>query len=281
MHLCRPDGARWRVFTCVVWLLASAAHTSPARAQELPSIADDEDAQERPSIVDDEDAQLWMQFNSQIPVTRTWTLVLEGQPRWNQNVTHFDQVVLRGGIGARLTSAVQVGAAYAFIPRRTIIGTVYEHQTYEQVQILLPRLAGWQPQLRFREDQRYLAEWGDTAHRAREQLRISRPLPARADWRLILYEEAFFNLNHTVRGPARGVDQFRLYSGLQRPLSGSLWVEVGYMFQDVRTLGDRPHRQSHNAMVQFQFRPRGQEAGGPGFMPVPMPAPAAGAGPGS
>ncbi len=234
--------------------------------------------QDVPTIFDEQDAQLWIQFNSQVPVARTWTLVFEAQPRWNQNFTHFDQAVLRTGVVRRLSPAVQVGAAYAFIPRNTVIGLVYEQQSYQQVQFLLPRLGTWRPQVRVRQDQRYLAAWGDASHRTRQQVRVTRPLPRRPDVTLVFYEESFVNLDDTVRGPARGIDQFRMYSGLQRPITKDLSVELGYMWQEVFELGARPHRRNHNAMLQFQFRPRG--LGGPAQTPTPRPmvVPAAGGG---
>jgi len=231
-------------------------------------------AQDAPSIFDEQDAQLWIQFNSQVPVSPRWTLVFEAQPRWNQNFTHFDQAVFRTGGVTRLSSAVQLGAAYAFIPRNTVIGLVYEHQSYQQVQFRLPRLGTWTPQVRVRQDQRYLPAWGDASHRTRQQVRVTRPLPRRPDVTLVLYEESFVNLDDTVRGPARGIDQFRMYSGLQRPITKDLSVELGYMWQEVFELGARPHRRNHNAMLQFQFRPRGGGGRAPAPMPRPMQAPA-------
>ena len=207
-------------------------------------------------IVDEQDAQLWLQVNAQVPLTRTWMLVVEGQPRWNENLTHYDQVVLRSGVSRRLTPRLQAGAAYAIVPRRTIVGSIVEHQAYQQVLVTLPRLGTWSPQLRIREDQRFLAQWGDAAHRVREQLRFARPLPRVPGWTLVLNEEAFYNLDRTVRGPAPGWDQLRVYGGLQHALSRDLAVELGYMWQEVFRLGTRPHRRNHNAMIQLQYRPR-------------------------
>lgn len=212
-------------------------------------------------IVDDQDAQLWIQFNSQVPVSKAWTLILEGQPRWNENFTHYDQIVLRAGVARRLTPAIQLGAAYAIVPRRTVIGSLVEHQAYQQVVVTLPRVGKWSPQVRVREDQRFLSQWGDAAHRVREQFRITHPLPRVPAWTLVLNEEAFYNLDRTVRGPAPGWDQLRVYSGLQHAVSRDLSVEIGYMWQEVFRLGVRPHRRSHNAMIQFQYRPKRHDAG--------------------
>lgn len=219
-------------------------------------------------IVDEQDTQLWVQVNSQLPVTPRWAVVLEGQPRWNQNFTHYDQIVLRAGVNARVTPTLQVAAAYAVVPRRTVIGSVIEHQAYQQVVVTLPRLGKWSPQLRVREDQRFLDQWGDAAHRVREQLRITRVLPKWPSWTMVLHEEGFYNLDRTERGPAPGWDQLRLYTGLQHAVSRNLAIEVGYMWQEVFRLETRSHRRNHNAMIQFQYRPRRGDASGTSAAPA-------------
>lgn len=241
----------------LVMLVVCRCAALPAAAQE---------------IVDDQDAQLWIQFNTQVALSKTWTLLFEGQPRWNQNFTHYDQIVLRTGVNRRLTPSLLVGAAYAVVPRRTIVGAVVEQQSYQQVVVTLPRVGKWSPQFRVREDQRFLSQWGDAAHRVREQFRVTRPLPRVPAWTLVLNEEAFYNLDRTARGPAPGWDQLRVYSGLQRALSRDLAVEVGYMWQEVFRLGVRPHRRNHNAMIQLQYRPRRTGVVEP---PGPFVAPAA------
>lgn len=226
------------------------------------------------TVLDQWDAQLWLQWNSQIPVATSWSVLLEGQPRWNQNFTHYDQVVLRAGVLKRLTPTLQVSAAYAFVPRHTTLGTLYEHQAYEQVVFTLPRLGRWAPQVRVREDQRYLAQWGEVAHRMREQFRITRPLPGGPGWTLVLHQELFYNWDHTRLGPSPGIDQHRLFVGLQHPLTRDLGIEAGYMWQDVFQLGLRPERQNHIALVQFQYRPRRPGAPAPPVAPAPvLPAP--------
>lgn len=222
-------------------------------------------------IVDHQDAQLWLQLNSQIPVAKTWSLILEGQPRWDQNFSKYDQVVLRAGMLKRLTPRIQLSAAYAFVPRYTQIGTVYEHQAYQQAVFVLPRLGKWTPQVRLREDERYLSQWGEAAHRVRGQLRVSRPMPRAPGWTLVVHQELFVNWDSTPRGPSPGLDQHRLFTGVNHPLTRDLAIETGYLWQDLFRLGARPARHNHIAMVQFQFRPRGPGGRAPAPMPVPLP----------
>lgn len=214
---------------------------------------------------DAEDAQLWLQMNSQIPVAGSWQLVLEAQPRWDQNASHYEQVVLRAGLQKRLTSGIQLGAAYAVVPRRTSGGTVMGHQAYEQVVVVLPRLGRWTPQLRVREDQQYFSHWGGTAHRIRGQLRLSRSLPRAPRWTLLAHEELLVTWNRTPRGPTPGLDQHRLFAGVNHRLTRDLAVETGYVWQDLFRHEHRPERHNHIAVVQFQFRParRGAPARGP------------------
>lgn len=219
------------------------------------------------AIVDQWDAQLWVQWNSQIPVADTWGLILEAQPRWNENFSHYDQVTLRAGLFKRVTPKLQVSAAYAFVPRHTVLGTLYEHQAYEQASFVLPRIGKWTAQARVREDQRYLGQWGELSHRMREQFRFTRPIPSVPSWAMVLHQELFINWSDTHLGPAAGFDQHRLFAGVNHPVTSAIAVEAGYMWQEVFRLGLRPERHNHIAMLQFQFRPRR------GSAPLPPAAP--------
>lgn len=233
-------------------LLVGAAPRA-ARAQELSG---------------PQDGQLWLQMNSQIPVAETWHLLVEGQPRWDRNASHYEQVVVRAGLQKRLTPGIQIGAAYAIVPRQTDRGTVLVHQAYEQVVFVLPRLGRWTPQLRVREDQQYLSQWGATSHRIRGQLRVSRTLPRAPRWTLVAHEEVLITWNRTPRGPTPGLDQHRLFAGVNHRLTRDLAVETGYMWQDLFRRGQRPERHNHIAVVQFQFRPT--RPGAPARGPVPV-----------
>lgn len=169
-----PPPSRLPLRLALMLLLAACLRTTPSYAQD---------------VVDDQDAQLWVQVNAQVPVTRTWAVVLEGQPRWSQNFTHYDQIVLRVGTTVRLTPVIQLGAAYALVPRRTVLGALVEHQSYQQVVVTLPRMGRWSPQFRLREDQRVLDQWGDAAHRVREQFRVTHPVPKAPAWTIVLHEQ--------------------------------------------------------------------------------------------
>jgi hypothetical protein len=204
---------------------------------------------------DVQDAQLWLQMNSQIPLSDTWQFIVEGQPRWDQNASHYEQVVLRAGLQRRLTPRLQLGAAYALVPRQTTRGTALMHQAYEQVVFVLPRLGRWTPQLRVREDQQYTPLWGGTAHRVRGQIRMSRTLARGPRWTLVAHEEVLVSWNRTPMGPDRGLDQHRLFAGVNHRLTRDLAVETGYMWQDLFEKGLRRERHNHIAVVQFQYRP--------------------------
>ena len=240
----RPTPAR-RVVASMVWratvAIILAIHPASAFAQ---------------AIVDQWDAQLWLQWNSQIPVAETWGLVLEAQPRWNENFSHYDQVTLRAGLFKRVTPKLQLSAAYAFVPRHTVIGTVVEHQAYQQASVALPRIGHWTAQARVREEERYLGQWGELSHRVRERFHFTHPVPHVRGWTIVLHQELIINWNDTHLGPAAGLDQHRLFTGVNHVLTSALAVEAGYMWQDVFRLGPRPERHNHIAMVQFQFRPR-------------------------
>lgn len=206
-------------------------------------------AQGSTQVPDTQDLQLWAQVVATVSLSENWRLHLEGQPRWADNMSELDQVIVRTAIGRRLNPRVTVWGGYAFVPRTRGAGTQYEQRAWEQLSATFPDAGRWTPSLRLRLEQRFLEGWEDASHRLRVMGRAVRPLDADKTWSLAFWNESMFTLDETDAGPAQGVDQNRVFAGVIRKLSAKAALETGYVWQTSDPPGDAPRRHTHIAFV--------------------------------
>jgi len=200
------------------------------------------------------DVQGWLLLVAQQPLGRNWIVHAEVQPRWKDDVSDRDQLILRGAIGRRLGLRVTAWAGYASVTRWTGAATLHEQRTWQQVSVALPARARWAPSVRVRQEQRYLDQWGDSSHRLRVLGRVVRPIGA-SPWALAVWDEWFLTLDDTAAGPRRGYDQNRLYLTTARRLSRALAVEGGYVWQHVPAGPATPTRHGHTLFAWLTYAP--------------------------
>ena len=200
------------------------------------------------------DTQLWLFLLGQIPVGKDWLVHAEVQPRWNDDISRQDQVLLRGGLGRRLGPRVTVWGGYAYTPRHGTESWTHEQRTWEQFNANLPSLGRWSPSIRFRQEQRFLDAWSDASHRFRAMGRLVRPLGS-SGWSIAASDEYFVTLDHTGGGPRQGFDQNRVFSGVLRRLGTDVTFETGYTWQMLPKNATTPTRHNHIWLVWFTYAP--------------------------
>ena len=195
-----------------------------------------------------------MQFLTLVPVGDHWTVHGEAQARWSEDLTQYDQTLLRGAVGRRLNSRVTLWGGYAYAPRVTPGDRLDEQRLWEQASITLPGAGKWAPSLRLRQEQRFLAEWGDASHRFRALGRVVRPLGA-SGWSLALWDEYMITLDDTLDGPRQGFDQNRVFAGVLRKLTTQVSLEGGYLWQLLPSNASRGVRHGHTALIWVTYAP--------------------------
>lgn len=168
---------------------------------------------------------------------------LELHPRTKSDNNKFSQVIVRPLLGYKVTKNLQLWAGYTWQGE-------YNDQTdfdlaTNDIMEQLQWVDNWTPQLnfqyRFRLEQRFFGQEGDTGHRMRHRVRFMYSIPDTKAY-LIATDELFvyFNsidqgrLSHSVQ---TGVNQNRSYVGVGYKLTPHLNVDTGYQLQYVHNYG--------------------------------------------
>ena len=189
-------------------------------------------------------------------------LYLEVQPRIGDHLSNMDRLLLRGALGYQLTKHASVWQGYAWTPSFENINTQennftdkYRPESRIYQQLLLEH--EWRKLKitnRTRLEERFVANSGGTAVRARHMLKLSYPITKSGKWSVVGYDELFVNANDTPNGPKSGFDQNRLFLGLNRKLSPYASIEFGYMNNPGNVFNNTTNRVNHILMVVLNFK---------------------------
>lgn len=166
----------------------------------------------------------------------SWRAWLEGQARFNDDASRFNQAIVRGAIGRTVAPRTSLWAGYAWIPNNRPLSrdNPQEHRVWQQLLWRTAQpLAGWSLSTRTRLEQRTIEGAGDLGWRFRQLAKLTHPLGSSGRWYASLWDEVMVHLNDTDWGADGGFDQNRAFAGIGwRPAQGTA-VEVGYMNQYV------------------------------------------------
>jgi Protein of unknown function (DUF2490) len=200
------------------------------------------------------DTQLWLALVGTLPVNDRWQVQGEFQPRWNQDVSENDQVILRGSVARKVGRGASVWAGYAYTPRFANGGTLHEQRLWQQLSLELPRAGRWVPSLRIRQEERFLNQWTDPSYRLRVLGRFTRSVGT-TGWSVVGYDEAMVTFDDTQNGPRQGFDQNRLFAGVLKRLWSGSTIETGYVWQWMPKTPTSRARHNHTVMASFTYAP--------------------------
>lgn len=183
------------------------------------------------SAQDRDDVQQWTLLTLSAKLPHRLRGYFEVQPRISNDISRMGRLLIRPALGYQLDAKTSVWLGYAWTPA---FSPTYnnEHRIFQQL-LITDKARRLEISNRTRLEERFINGAGDTAVRLRHFLRLAHPLEASGRWFAATYDEIFFNLNSTPRGPSSGLDQNRLYFGLGRTLAPGLKGELGYIFNTV------------------------------------------------
>jgi hypothetical protein len=139
---------------------------------------------------------------------------MEVNPRFGEDVSELDQLILRPAVGYKLNDHFTLWQGYAWVgnyqPSFREENRVYQQLLYRRKFPFVKVLR------RTRLEERFIDNADGTAVRARTMLRGDFPLPDAPEWAIVIYEEIFVNVNAVGNGHDSGFDQNRLFLGMNR-----------------------------------------------------------------
>ena len=199
-----------------------------------------------------DDFQIW----SPIYLTYSYTDKIQGwyevQPRFGDNASQVNQLLLRTALGYRVTKHWSLWQGYAWTPSFDP-GFVSENRIYQQL-VYAQSYQYVDVMSRTRLEQRWIQRVPGTAVRFRTLLRGRFPLDDARLWGLVTQNEVFFNLNSPTNGPNGGFDQNRFFVGLNKKINEHLSVDGGYQLQAINTNeASLFNTLNHILLLQFFF----------------------------
>ena len=210
----------------VVFLLAAFAPPAQAEVQQ--------------------DGGAWLMFAAQgslkdvSPSASRLRWWFDGQLRMSGVDDGMSQTVVRPGIGWTLTPEMSVWLGYGWIRSYPTNAPDWNENRIWQQFLWTPRFGDLRFQSRTRLEERFGEDRHGVSWRLREFVKILYPVLPSEKLFFSAYEEIFVTLNDTDWGPRAGVDQNRVFIGLNAPVGDGWQIEVGYM----NRLVVRPRREN-------------------------------------
>ncbi|MBB4597373.1 hypothetical protein GGR69_000489 [Xanthomonas arboricola] len=201
----------------------------------------------------EEDGRYWLSVYAQgkLPVENLyWSM--DVHPRWREEGEQFDQLILRPAVFYRFTPKASVWMGYdTIISHPAGQSSNRENRWWGQFQYQFDPIANITITSRTRLEQRHREGFSDEGYRVRQMIRAVRPSALSAQLSWVAFNELFVNLDHTEWGARRGLDQNRVFVGINWKFNDIANVDVGYLNQFVNT--STVDRENHVLMTTFRF----------------------------
>jgi hypothetical protein len=201
-----------------------------------------------------EDVQGWANLTATGSISGRLTYFAEVQPRFADDASRLDQLLLRPAIGWRVSDEVTLFQGYARVANYVADGADrLEDRSFQQLGWTRRLNARAEIQSRTRLEQRWRSDGDGMGLRLREMIRGEIALsPSGEGVRALGYAELFVGLKAS-EWSRTGFDQLRSFAGLEVPVGGRSTLELGYLNQAVDQPG-RAWRMNHVAAVALFVR---------------------------
>ena len=201
----------------------------------------------RLSIAVEDDARLWSTGTATIALPAEFEASLQLQTRFFDDISDLERVVVRPWIGRPLGHGFSAALGYdAHLIREPMERE--EHRAWQQLGFGHPLLALGAAH-RARLEERFIEDVDETAVRLRYLLRLTAPIPE-TSVKLVVANEAFFDLNSVSGGPDSGFGETRAFAGFEFGLGDAVVAEAGYQLQYV----DRKPEDAANHTLMLSLR---------------------------
>jgi hypothetical protein len=201
----------------------------------------------------DHDLQQWTLLVAQGPIKDDLLVQAEIQPRLTNDASRLGQFQISPAIGYRISKKATVFIGYMFVHTDPVDRPAFdENRIYQHIVFPLGKVGDVTVTARTRMEARTVVGAEDLAWRFRQQVRAQMPFDEDKGPLLVVWSEAFVNLNDADWGPREGMDRWRNFVGVSAPIAKGVMLEPGYLNQAVFRQGE--DRFDHIASVTMFYR---------------------------
>ena len=195
------------------------------------------------------DFGLWNGVRINLPITKKIDSRFYVSPRLLDNATDFNQLIVHALLGYKLRENLIFYQGYAW--STTYIPNFKREERPYQDLVYKSKFKKLSLENRFRFEERFLQDIEGISLRSRYRIKGSYPIDKKGRWNLVLFDEIFVNLNSHFAGPQAGIDQNRIFVGINRKLSENVDIEGGYQLQHLHKKGSLPDALNHFILVNL------------------------------
>lgn len=201
----------------------------------------------------DHDLQQWTLLVAQGPIKDDLLVQAEIQPRLTNDASRLGQFQISPALGYRVSKKATVFIGYMFVHTDPVDRPAFdENRIYQHVVYPIGKVGDVTLTARTRMEARTVVGAEDLAWRFRQQVRAQMPFDEDRGPLLVVWSEAFLNLNDADWGPREGMDRWRNFVGVSVPVAKGVMLEPGYLNQAVFRRGE--DRFDHIASMTMFYR---------------------------
>lgn len=203
-----------------------------------------------PAMAQQQDGQVWLQVNTNVPITDDVRVTLEQIARFSDRQDGLYQTEFGGLIGYRASKTIEIGIGYRKVGAHNGNTGANEDRLRQQV------VGSFGPIVtRFRVDERFNPRGSAVGIRIRPLVRYNHKIGHKG-LALFVSHESFFLPNSTSWGQRSGYERMRNMAGVTLPIGRALSLDVGYLNQYRPGRSDARGEMDHALSLQLTINLR-------------------------
>jgi hypothetical protein len=204
-----------------------------------------------PALAQQEDEQLWLQVNTNLPLSEKVRITLEQIARFSDRQDGLYQTEIGGLLGFRIAKGVELGFGYRRVEAHNGNTAADEDRLRQQI------VGNFGPvTMRLRVDERFHPAGKEIGFRIRPLLRYNYRLKPNG-LTLFASHESFILPNSTRWGQRAGYERMRNIVGVAVPLGKRVVADIGYLNQFRPGRSGAPDQMDHALNIQLTINLKG------------------------
>jgi hypothetical protein len=174
------------------------------------------------------DFQNWSIITLNKQINDKWGASVELQNRLVGSLSTEGTFFIRPAIFYRVNKNISIWQGFAWNPTFQEQGYLNENHIWQQVAVNKDihgvKFFAWN-----RLEERFIENADGTSIRDRIRIGAKIPIFQLKTWKFITFDELFINLNEVNNGPAKGIDQNWIFTGVEKQINKNTTLEIGYL----------------------------------------------------